>query len=246
MEEGKNYPTKKGMSVSFTDLETSDLDEEKGINSPRSPTSPKVIISARNYERECCVSFVIIFLLLLFMVVFKMLFPDSQTEDVSGTNKLTAKIYSQYSRNHHRCDDKGFDCCYIYTKGHNYQISPRYIVAKDEVSSNCPSLTKLVNGYNNYLNDYDYNVNCTEVTCCKIDNSEEIKVRYHSDAHELLEVNIESKGKGRKNTCPKVEELISKYIHNYPSPYEDMILLSILGAILCCLGISSSRGGKRR
>jgi len=239
MEEENKSLTKQEKNVSWAEDSSSDEDEEKGINSPRTPTSPKVILSDRNYERECCVSFVIIFLLLLFMVVFKMLFPDSQTEDVSGTNKLTAKIYGHSNHHHYRCDDRGFDCCYIYTKGHNYQISPRYIVAKDEVSSNCPSLTRLVNGYNNYLNDYDNNVNCTEVTCCKIDNSEEIKVRYHSDAHELLEVNLESKEKGGKSTCPKIEELISKYVHNYPSPYEDYILLSILGVIVCCLGITS-------
>jgi len=239
MEEEKQTLTKKEKVVTISEVSSEDEDEEQGFNSPRKPSSPKVTISSRNYERECCVSFVIIFILLLFMVVFKMIFPDSQTEDVSDTNKLTAHLYGKHSRHHYRCDDRGFDCCYIYTKGHNYQIPPRYIVAKDEVSSNCPSLTKLVYGYNNYLNDYDYNVNCTEVTCCKIDNSEEIKVRYHSDAHELLEVNLESKEKGGKSICPKIEELISKYIHNYPSPYEDVILLSILGVIVCCLGFSS-------
>ena len=237
MKEEKQTLTKKEKSVTFS--EVSSEDEEQGFNSPRKPSSPKVIRPERNYERECCITFVIIILLVLFMIVFKMLFPDSQTEDVSGTNKLTAHLYSHNYRHHYRCDDRGFDCCYIYTKGHNYQISPRFIVAKDEVSSNCPSLTKLVNGYNNYLNDYDNNVNCTEVTCCKIDNSEEIKVRYHSDAHELLEVNLESKEKGGKSTCPKIEELISKYVHNYPSPYEDYILLSILGVIVCCIGITS-------
>ena len=103
-----------------------------------------------------------------------------------------------------------------------------------------------MNGYNNYLNEYDNNVNCTEVTCCKIDNSEEIKVRYHSDAHELLEINLESKGKGRRNTCPKIEELISKYVHNYPSPYQDLILLAVLGTILCCLGSTSSSKSRSR
>ena len=94
MEEETNSITKtKEKSVTFSELDSSsDDDEEKCINSPRTPTSPKVIHSGRNYERECCVSFVIIFLLLLFMVVFKMLFSDSQTEDVSDQNKLLAKV----------------------------------------------------------------------------------------------------------------------------------------------------------
>jgi len=227
----------KEKSVTFSELDSSsDDDEEKCINSPRTPTSPKVIHSGRNYERECCVTFVIIFLLLLFMVVFKMLFSDSQTEDVSGQNKLLAKVYG-HTNHIYRCDDRGFDCCYIYTKEKHIQINPRYIVEKDSVGSNCPSLTKLVNLYNDYLNEYDNNVNCSKVTCCEIDNSEEIKERYGSDDHEMLEVDVESKHGG--STCPKATELISKYVHNYPSPYEDLYLLTILGAIVCCLGIKA-------
>ena len=235
-EETKSITNEK--SVTFSELESSsDEDEEKGINSSRQPRSPSGVHSDRNYERECCVSFVIIFLLLLFMVVFKVLFPDHQTEDVSDQNKLLAKVYGNPSNHIHRCDDRGFDCCYIYTKEKHIQINPKYIVGKDSVGSNCPSLTKLVNLYNDYLNDYDNNVNCSKVTCCEIDNSEEIKERYGSDSHEMLEVEIESKHDG--GTCPKVNELISKYIHNYPSPYEDLYLLAILGAILCCLGMNA-------
>lgn len=239
MEDEKQNLTKQEKSVSFSDKLSSDEDDNEEYDEEKGNNSPKVIYSGRNYERECCVSVVIIFLLLLFMIVFKMLFSDSQTEDVSGTNKLSAKLYSHNNHHIHRCDDRGFDCCYIYTKEKHIQIDPRYIVETDSVGSNCPSLTKLVNGYNHYLNEYDNNVNCTRVTCCEIDNSEEIKERYGSDAHEMLEVELESKSEHGRSTCPKVNELISKYIHNYPSPYEDLYLLAILGAVLCCIGIGS-------
>jgi hypothetical protein len=245
MDQEKNDLTKK--NVSWQDIKTEDPDEEIGIISPRSPNPPKVIQNDKRCSmRKILALLVIIIILILFIIIFKILFSNSQTEDVSGSNKLLARIYRPANHYVHRCDDRGFDCCYIYTAEKNIQISPRYIVAKDEVGSNCPSLKKLVNGYNDYLNDYDNNVNCSEVSCCKIDNSKENKIRYNHDLHEILEVELEGKKQHGVSTCPKVDELISMYIHNYPSPYEDIIFLSVIGVILCCMGIASSSKKKSR
>ena len=69
--------------------------------------------------------------------------------------------------------------------------------------------------------------------------------RYNHDFHEILEVELKEKNNG-VSTCPKVDELISMYIHNYPSPYEDIIFLSVIGVILCCMGIASSSKKKSR
>ena len=228
-------------SVSWQDSKTSDSDEENGTNSSPAPSSPKVIRPNKKCSMRRCIVFLVLVIILIVCIIFKLLFYNSipTQDDVSGSNKLLAKVYSHDNHYVHRCDDRGFDCCYIYTAEKNIQISPRYIVAKDESGSNCPSLKKLVNGYNDYLNDYDNNVNCSEVSCCKIDNSKENKIRYNHDFHEILEVELKAKNNNGVSTCPKVDELISKYIHNYPSPYEDIIFLSILGVIICCLGISS-------
>ena len=148
----------------------------------------------------------------------------------------------------HRCDDRGFDCCYLYTEQHNYQFNPKYIVGKDEEGSNCPSLEDIVKRYNEYLEEYEMNANCSEVVCCHVDNTKENKIRNHRDEVETLVIKSEVKPNIHLKSCPSISHLMYMETQHYPDPNQDLYILCGLGVLLCCLGIfsNSSRGRRSR
>lgn len=220
------------------DVSTSDEDEEIGLKAPQ---SPKVI---RTGGKRILYSMIVLFIILcMFLLIMIWVFQDNDYSGYSH-NPITQTTARIYHHNHriYKCDDRGYDCCYIYTKDNKYQFKPRYIVGIDEQGSNCPSLEMIVYKYNQYLELYNNNANCSETKCCLIDNTEENKFRNHHEEYELLQIETESKVINGVSTCPTIPHLMYMHANNYPDPNEDLyIILALLFVFIFFMGC----GGKR-
>ena len=234
MSEESQKLTKQEKNVSWAEVSSSDEDEEKGLKAVQSPR----VIRTKDYKNKRfifsmgCVLILFIGYLLLMQWVFHV--NDEGSEGTSSS--ITARV-GGFHHNHriYRCDDRGFDCCYLYTEEHNYQFNPKYIVGKDEEGSNCPSLEAIVHRYNHYLELYEMDANCTEVVCCHVDNTKENKIRNHRDEVETLVIKSEVKLAGPK--CPSISELMYMEINHYPDPNQDLYIIGGLFALLCLWGI---------
>lgn len=218
--------------VSWQELSSSS-DEEEG----KAPQSPKVIRTGNEYrnKRFICSMLCLLILFIGYLLIMQWVFHenDGTYEPISDSIMASANRFHHNSRIH-RCDDRGFDCCYIYTEQHNYQFNPRYILGKDEQGSNCPSLKDIVNRYNNYLELYEMNANCTEVQCCHVDNTKENKIRNHRDEVETLVIESELNVINHVTTCPSIHHLMYMESHNYPDPNRDLYIIGGIFVILIC------------
>ena len=234
MSEESQKLTKQEKNVSWTEVSSSDEDEEKGLKAVQSPR----VIRTEDYKNKRfifsmgCV--LILFIGYLFLMQWVFHVNDGGSEGTSSS--ITARIGGFHHRIY-RCDDRGFDCCYIYTEQHNYQFIPKYIVGKDEEGSNCPSLEAIVGRYNHYLEIYEMDANCTEVKCCLVDNTQENKIRNHQDEVETLVIKSEVKLGGNK--CPSISHLMYMETHHYPDPNRDIHMMIILFCILLFWGLFS-------
>ena len=260
MSEESQKLTKQEKNVSWIEVSSSDEDEEKGLKAVQSPR----VIRTDDYKNKRfifsmgCV--LILFIGYLFLMQWVFYVNDGGSEEISEYPESSdSSGYHSYSieasarfmgHNHriHRCDDRGFDCCYIYTEQHNYQFNPKYIVGEDEEGSNCPSLKAIVGRYNDYLKLYEMNANCTEVACCHVDNTQENKIRNHLDKVETLEIQSEVKPNNHLKSCPSISHLMYMETHHYPDPNQDLYILCGLGVLLCCWGMcsNSSKGHRSR
>lgn len=218
--------------------EDEDEDEEQGLKIPR---SPKIIRTDDVRNKKYIYSMLCLLLLFigyLYLMLWVFHANDEGSEDKSIS--ITARV-GAFHHNHriYRCDDRGFDCCYLYTEQHDYQFNPRYIVGKDEEGSNCPSLEDIVKRYNDYLEEYEINANCTEVQCCHVDNTKENKVRNHRDEVETLVIESEVKMINQVSTCPSIPHLMFMETHGYPDPNQDLYIMASLVGILFCWGLYS-------
>ena len=239
MSEESQKLTKQEKNVSWAEVSSSDEDEEKGLKAVQSPR----VIRTDDYKNKrficsmLCVLILFIGYLLLMLWVFHV--NDEGSEGTSSS--ITARAGGFHHNNRiHRCDDRGFDCCYIYTEQHNYQFNPKYIVGEDEEGSNCPSLKAIVGRYNDYLKLYEMNANCTEVACCHVDNTFENKIRNHRDEVETLEIQSEVKPNNHLKSCPSISHLMYMETQHYPDPNQDLYILGGLFALFACWGICSS------
>ena len=70
-------------------------------------------------------------------------YPESSDSWDNHSYSIEARLIGGMHNNKiHRCDDRGFDCCYLYTEQHNYQFNPKYIVGEDEEGSNSSYLKR--------------------------------------------------------------------------------------------------------
>lgn len=245
MSEESQKLTKQEKNVSWAEVSSSDEDEEKGLKAVQSPR----VIRTDDYKNKrfiCsmgCVLILFIGYLLLMQWVFYV--NDGGSE---GTSSSIAARVGAFHHNHrvYSCDDRGFDCCYLYTEQHNYQFNPKYIVGKDEEGSNCPSLEAIVRRYNDYLELYEMNANCSEVTCCHVDNTKENKIRNHRDEVETLVIKTEVKPNNHLKSCPSISHLMYMETHDYPDPNQGLYIIGALFALLCCWGICSNSSKVRR
>jgi len=230
----ENYPIIHEKKVTWSEVTSSDEDEEQGLKIPQ---SPKIIRTddIRN-KRFICGLYVLLIVFVLYLLFLMQLIFHGNDE---GSESITASL-NRFHHNHriYRCNDRGFDCCYLYTEQHNYQFNPRYMVGKDEGGSNCPSLEDIVNRYNDYLEYYEMNANCTDVQCCHVDNTKENKVRNHRDENEILEIRMELKVINGISTCPSILRLMYMETHGYPNPNRDLYILLGFFMLLFCWGLS--------
>ena len=189
----------------------------------------KRVVKKKYTCRNCiiliCIFLCIINLIALFLMIY--------TYKYNNIN-LAAKTYHNYHHHHLSCDDmytpktNMFGCCNVTDySNHVYNLSFSYVVCRDKSCSNCPKYDNLVEKYSQYIREYPnyYNIiDCNIHKCCKIKNN----------SIPLL-------------ICPKSNEIVNKYNQNYSSPWQDLILLFILGLILLLLGcsINNSNKGKK-
>jgi len=239
MSEETKILTKQEKNVSWAEVSSSEEDEEQGLKAPQ---SPKVIRTDDYKNKRFIFSMVCLLILFITYLLIMLWVFHANDEGSEGTSSsITARV-GHFHHNHriHRCDDRGFDCCYLYTEQHNYQFNPRYMVGKDEEGSNCPSLEAIVGRYNDYLELYEMNVNCTEVSCCHVDNTKENKIRNHRDEVETLEIEMQFKVINHVTTCPSIPDLMFMETHHYPCPNQDMYILGVLFGLICFWGICSN------
>ena len=239
MSEGTKIIINQKKNVSWAEVSSSEEDEEKGLNSPHSTN----VILKEDYKNKRFISSLVCVLILFigFLFIVYCVFHVNDEGSEGTISSITARI-GGFHHNHriHRCDDKGFDCCYLYTEQQHYQFNPRYMVGKDEEGNNCPSLEGVVGRYNDYLEIYELNANCTEVQCCHVDNTKENKIRNHRDEFEILEIKSESKVINHVTTCPSIPRLMFMETHHYPDPNRDLYIIGGLFAILFCWGLCNT------
>ena len=247
MSEGTKIIINQEKNVSWAEISSSDEDEEKGLKVVQ---SPKVIRTEKYKNKRFVCSIMCVLILFIGYLLIMMWVFHANDEGSEGTSSsITARVGSfHHSHRIYRCDDRGFDCCYLYTEQHNYQFNPKYIVGKDEEGSNCPSLEAIVRRYNDYLELYEMNANCTEVVCCHVDNTKENKIRNNRDEVETLVIKSEVKPNNHLKSCPSIPHLMFMETHHYPDPNQDLYILGGLFALLCFWGIcsNSSRGRRSR
>jgi len=221
-----------------TEPEESDVENELGDK--YDVPSPLVISHEKNRYNYCIGFSLFISILGLCTLIAVPIYKDSQT--ISNTTLpnpsiVSARAGGAWPRGFHstyhkfHCDDRGYDCCYIYAK-HTHKISPEVAVGIDESGSNCPTLVTLINNYNKYIDQYFTPKNCSEVECCTIDASRDLSVRYNETFKDsLYEI--------KEEVCPTIAAIIYKYELGYPDPKSDYIVLGVilsafLFAIMCC------------
>lgn len=226
-------------TITWSEVSSSD-DEEQGLKVPKSPN----VVYTNDYKNRNCICALILCILIfvgyLLLMYWVMHVNDEGDQNISSSSPedITARLIGgMHNRRIYRCDDRGFDCCYIYTNNHRYKFDPKYFVGRDEEGSNCPTLKEIVNKYNSYLEKYDISANCSEVPCCHVDNTKENNIRNHRDEYEILEIHEELKVIYRKTTCSSIPHLMYMYVHNYPDPNSDLYLLGGLLCIIICLNI---------
>jgi hypothetical protein len=238
MSEGTKIIINQKKNVSWAEVSSSEEDEEQGLKAPQ---SPKVIRTDKYKNKRFICSMVCVLLLFIwYLLIMQWMFHANDEGSGETDGPITARV-GRFHHNHriHRCDDRGFDCCYLYTEQHNYQFNPKYIVGKDEEGSNCPSLEGIVGRYNDYLELYEMNANCTEVPCCHVDNTRENKIRNHRVEVELLEIKSELKVINHVNTCPSINDLMFMETHHYPDPNQDLYIMVALFGLLFFWGLCS-------
>lgn len=183
-------------------LDTTDNDEQ---------TIPD---KSKRLKKTYCILFIIVVLvvLIIWSTTRKLYYDSGEEQDIP----ITARIMGHYKKYH--CDDKGFDCCYIYTRDKKYKIDPKYIVAEDSNSSNCPTFMEIINKYKQYIHKYEREDNCTNTECCKIDVTYDLQKRQYSNINKpIIDVN--------KNKCPSIFHMIYLNTHGYPDPDCDYYIL---------------------
>ena len=188
----------------------------------------KRVVKKKYTCRNCiiliCIFLCIINLIALFLMIY--------TYKYNNIN-LAAKTYHSNHHHHHlSCDDmyipkkNMFGCCNVTDySNHVYNLSFNYIVCRDKSCSNCPKYDNLVEKYSEYIREYPnyYNlIDCNIHKCCKINTI-------------IIPLLI----------CPKSTEIVNKYNQNYSSPWQDLIVLFILGLILLLFSCSISNKGKK-
>lgn len=253
-------------TVSWAEISSSEEDEEQGLKSTE--PSNVILIDKENYKNKkfICSMLCLLILFIVYLLLMNWVFhvndggsqeyhgsqeiseyPESSDSSGYHSYSITARLGGVMAHHNrvHRCDDRGFDCCYLYTEKHNYQFNPKYIVGEDEEGSNCPSLKDIVGRYNEYLKLYEMNANCTEVVCCHVDNTQENKIRNHRDEVETLVIKKVKQNNNLKS-CPSISHLMYMEMNHYPDPNQDLYILVGLLALLCCLLGLSSNGYRYR
>lgn len=242
-------PLKNYKKVILSEVSSSD-DEEQGLKVPKSPN----VVYTNDYKNISCICALILFILMFigYIALMYWVMHVDDGDDGDGRNisspspeDITARFVMHNHRTY-RCDDGGFDCCYIYTNDHKYKFKPKYFVGRDEEGSNCPTLKEIVNKYNHYLEKYDISANCSEVPCCHVNNTKENKIRNHREEYEILEIHEEL---NKKKPCSSISYLMYIHVKNYPDPDQDLYILGVLLCIGGCLmscGNNPPRRGKAR
>lgn len=197
--------------IKWKTLNTNDDDEQTEMD------------KSKRSKKTCCILFVIVVLvvLIIWSTTRNLQYDSGKEQDIPVTARLIG--HGHYKKYH--CNDMGFDCCYIYTRDKRYKIDPRYIVASDIDSSNCPSFMEIVNKYKHYIHKYEREDNCTDTQCCKLDVSYDLQKRQDSNINKrIIDVN--------KHVCPNIYHMIYLHTHGYPDPDADTIILLLLLSIL--------------
>lgn len=193
-------------------LDTTDKDEQTKMDK-----------SKRLKKIYCILSIIVSLVVLITWSITRNLYYDSgEEQDIP----ITARIIGHGHYKKYHCDDMGFDCCYIYTQDKQYKIDPRYVVASDKESSNCPTFVEIINKYKQYIHKYEREDNCTNTQCCKLDVTYDLQKRYNDHINNtIIDIN--------KHICPNIYHMIYLHTHGYPDPDLDFELL--LGFIVFTL-----------
>ena len=224
----------------LTDVEPSDVegDFDCGIERRHPVQSPRIVLPLK--RKKWCAIFLVILVILVTAII--VLYNGGDGSGYTHTN-LEARVGGAWPRSHNNhlhfisCEDDGIDCCHIYDYNLDYTISPRRIVKRDKLGSNCPSLSTLVANYNDYhIRDFG-RVNCSTINCCTIDIFRDELLRHNITVEDYL-IPIEV-SKDNLDMCPSIETLITKY-ENYYVETDTTFLILFIAVVICCWLCSTS------
>ena len=143
---------------------------------------------------------------------------DSEYSHYDYDSELSARVMGHGRQHWLKCSDFDYGCCEVIYTYKNYtqkvKISPYKVVKHDLNGSNCPSVSDMIELYNERLGDDS----CmqSDTGCCQLEGEQ---------------VNTDG-------NCPTVRGMIYLYETNYSDPiYDYLLFLCIFGGFVC-LGCS--------
>ena len=127
-----------------------------------------------------------------------------------------------------------YGCCSIYDRRGSYNISWNRILKDDKEGSNCPSYEHLIHNYVEYVHKYLSPINCSEVSCCKLNYRIDLSFRENGTFPRNPmdpDYDIEIPVSNNYYSCRPLKVIIA-YQNHYKDPSMDDIIYIILIAII--------------
>ena len=242
-------------------LDDSNYGEDHGTRDSLNIQSPRPRVKINNCCNRKCIlvlflSFVGLILCLILSLEIGLLgtnFVDYMEEGENMTSntsypeaiELTTSIHTRFNSNPHTCsdfynpEDGDFGCCKIYDRRGSYNITWSRILKEDLNGSNCPTYEQLIHNYVDYVNEYLSPINCTELSCCKLNYRIDLSFRENGsfprsnfmDPAYDIEIPVSSD----YYSCRPLKVIIA-YQNYYRDPSElGFILAFVLLLLLLCL-----------
>lgn len=237
MSSGEFQPLSEGDSSK--DIEE---DIEEGLREERGVQSPRVVLPRKKKNTYVCI---VIFVILIAVTIAWTILSNNDGEETDQYSHLEARVggawphtyNSRRARHHPYCGEDGIECCHIYgtMPRRDYTIDPIRIVKRDEIGSNCPSLSTIVHEYNEYYRKNIGEVNCSTTECCSVDISRDELIRHNVTVED--NVVFMPISKETHDVCPSITTMISAYEEYYNGDGDDVVFILL---IIIILGVASS------
>ena len=210
--------------------------------------------------RERVKVYTICVILLVFMISYIVYQRNKQfTNDIQFSNETIqgpdlSSIQARIMGTHHRrvhCSELEYGCCQIHyhcdvvngeLTSKQYEISLYRTYKRDEVGSNCPTVSKLAFLYDDAYRD-DETCESTKYGCCTINTQCDEAVRENQPnllTNSEYSLNIAKDDEWGSN-CPRIRTLIHAYEQFYPNWVDDLCFLLFLCSFLCFIYYCSSK-----